>query len=129
MTATDSAPDGTIQRIESTEDLDRLLESSRERPVWIFKHSLTCPVSSAAYREFESFVGDGGDDGHDGHDGALYGLVEIQKVRSVSDAVAERTGVRHESPQALLLRGGEVTWHASHWNIEGRALRAAAAGD
>lgn len=114
--------ESTIQRIESTEDLDRLLKASEDRPVWIFKHSLTCPVSSAAYREFRSFVE------RDGGEGAAYGLVEIQKARPVSNAVAERTGIRHESPQALLLRGGEVAWHASHWSIEGKALRAAAEG-
>jgi monothiol bacilliredoxin len=33
--------------------------------------------------------------------------------------------VRHESPQALLLAGGEVVWHASHGSIRAEALASA----
>jgi bacillithiol system protein YtxJ len=36
--------------------------------------------------------------------------------------------VRHESPQALVLRGGEVVWHDSHYGIQVEALNQAVAG-
>ena len=45
----------------------------------------------------------------------MCGLIVVQHARPVSNAVVERFGVRHESPQALLLRDGRVVWHASHW--------------
>ena len=51
--------------------------------------------------------------------------IEIQNAREVSNAVAEKTGVRHESPQALLLRDGEVVWNASHGAITVESLAGA----
>lgn len=112
-----------IARLETTAQLDELIKTSRSRPVWIFKHSLVCPVSSRAWEEFRGFAADRQESG--GDSGAAWAVIEIQNARPVSAAVAERTGVRHESPQALLLRGGEVAWHESHWNITARSLAAA----
>lgn len=109
--------------VESVSEVDDLIERSRQTPVLLFKHSLTCPVSSAALREYERFL-----DGRPEGDAAAYALVEIQNAREVSNEIARRTGVRHESPQALLLRGGEVAWHASHWSIQSGALKAAVDG-
>jgi bacillithiol system protein YtxJ len=40
----------------------------------------------------------------------------------VSDAAARRLGVRHETPQALLLRDEKVVWNASHFSITASAL-------
>ena len=107
-------------RIESLAELDRLIEQSRETPVLLFKHSLTCPISSAALRQYQRFLGD-----RPAGDSAVYALVEIQNAREVSNEIARRTGVRHESPQALLLTGGEVAWHASHGSIRAEALASA----
>lgn len=106
-----------IQSIDSLPALEELMERSREEPVWIFKHSLTCPISSHAWAEFRRFAADA--------NGTVCAVVEIQKVRPVSHAVAERTGIRHESPQALLLRDGKVAWHASHYGIRYETLRGA----
>lgn len=107
-------------RLLSTDEIEPLFERSKEQPVFLFKHSLTCPISGAAFREYETYLADLGDD-----DGTVHTLVEIQNARPVSNAIAERTGVRHESPQAILLRNGEVAWHASHWKIKSNALAAA----
>ena len=98
--------------LESVEEIEALIEASRARPVMIFKHSLICPVSTMAFQEFQKFLGARPDE-----DAVDYRLIEIQRARPVSAAVAERTGVRHESPQALLLKGGEVVWHDSHSSI------------
>ncbi len=110
-------------RLESISEIEPLIARSHEAPVLVFKHSLTCPVSSAALRQYQSFLED-----RPGDDAAVYALVEIQKARDVSTEIARLTGVRHESPQALLLRGGEVAWHASHWSIRAEALASAVDG-
>lgn len=110
-------------RIESISDLEPLVEGSGERSVLVFKHSLTCPISTKAFREYQSFL-----EGRPESDETVYTLVEVQNARDVSNAIADRTGVRHESPQAILMRGGEVAWHASHWNIEADALASAVDG-
>lgn len=107
-----------MHRLESIDDIEPWIQKSFETPVFLFKHSLICPVSSAAFEAYERFV-------TARPSSAGYALVEIQRARDVSNAIAERTGVRHESPQALLVRGGEVVWHASHWTIREAALAAA----
>jgi hypothetical protein len=126
-----------IRRIDTVQQLDELLEASAETPVWIFKHSLTCGTSAYAYREFQRFAEsraqahgdepreDGGSGAEGSGTGMIFALVEIQRARPVSAAVAERTGVVHQSPQALLVRDAVVTWHASHRRIRETALREA----
>ncbi len=107
-------------RLESISEIEPLIARSRETPVLVFKHSLTCPVSSAALRQYQRFLEDRPVD-----EATVFALVEIQNARDVSTEIARATGVRHESPQALLLRDGEVAWHASHWSIKAEALASA----
>ena len=106
-----------IDRITRDEELDALFERSRETPVLLFKHSLTCPISRRARGEFEELV-----QSRAGGDEVGFALIEIQNARPVSDAVAQRTGVKHESPQVLLLDDGQVRWHTSHFQIRKDAL-------
>ena len=109
-----------IRTVSNSRELDEHLAASDEQDVWFFKHSRSCGISTAAWREFEGFVGD-----PDGDDSARYCLVDMQRARDVSRALAEKLAVRHESPQAILVRRGEVVWHASHWSITKKALGAA----
>jgi bacillithiol system protein YtxJ len=106
-----------IARIESEKALDELFARSFERPVWVLKHSLVCPLSAEALREFGRFAAT--------PTGSELRVLEIQRQRGLSQELARRTGVRHESPQAILVRDGKASWHASHWSITARALAAA----
>lgn len=106
-----------IVKLQDIDEIDRLLERSRETPVMIFKHSLICPISAAAHGEFQRYL-----ETRPADDKVVHVLVEIQRARPVSNAIAERTGVRHESPQALLLRDGRVVWHESHGAIRAASL-------
>ena len=89
--------------------LEELFARSHTEPVLLFKHSNACPISARAYRQMEGVK-------------APVSIVVVQKNREVSRAVEERTGVRHESPQALVLRDGRVVWSASHWNVTAEAV-------
>lgn len=89
--------------------LEQLLARSHNEAVVLFKHSVTCPISSAAYREMSRA----------GNDVAI---VVVQKARDVSNEIARRTGLRHESPQAIVLRNGEAVWSASHYDITSEAV-------
>ena len=105
-----------IQPLQSAAELERLLR--HRRPVFLFKHSTLCPVSAAAYRAFRQFAA--------AHPGAAeYRLVRVIEQRPLSGEVARRLGVRHASPQVLLIYGGGVRWHASHGAITERALAGA----
>lgn len=100
--------------------IDHILEGSHERPVLLFKHSLTCPISSSAFHEFQRLVASPPEG-----DTVGFALIEIQNARPVSKAVADRTGVVHESPQAILLSKGKAVWNASHGSIREATLRSA----
>ncbi len=54
--------------------------------------------------------------------------VHVREDRPLSLAVAESTGVEHQSPQVICLRGGRASWHASHHAITARALAEHAGG-
>jgi thioredoxin 1 len=96
-------------------ELDAAIAESRERPVLLFKHSRQCGVSHEALDELHAHINRA-----DGQ--AAYKMITVQTHRPVSDAAAKRLGVRHETPQALLLRDGKVVWNASHFSITATAL-------
>ena len=96
-------------KMTETDAFAELVESSKTKPVVIFKHSTTCPVSALAYERMTDF------------DGEIV-LVEVQRARELSREIESRTGVKHESPQVLVLRNGHVVWDASHFQIKPEAV-------
>ena len=107
-------------------DLDRLLAQAGAQPVLIFKHSTACGVSAGAYRALQTALAGG-------HlSAAAVGMVRVVEDRPLSQSIARRFGVPHASPQALVVKGGRVVWHASHGALTvaalGSAVRAASAG-
>jgi bacillithiol system protein YtxJ len=84
--------------------LEELFARSHTEPVLLFKHSNACPISARAYRQMEGVK-------------TPVSIVVVQKNRELSRAVEERTGVHHETPQALVLRNGHAVWNASHYDI------------
>src|SRR5258706_5858538 len=96
-----------IQRIDNISALDALIARSNDTPVWLFKHSLTCGVSSVAWSELQRFAAESP------ADGPVFAMIEIQVARAVSNAVAERTGVRHESPRSSFFAQGKSPCQAA----------------
>jgi bacillithiol system protein YtxJ len=101
--------------LKKDQDLDQLIERSKTDPVLIFKHSTQCPISTQAYDEFTNFAENERD--------LVSGVVLVVENRRLSNAIAERFGIRHESPQALLIKDGGIVWHASHWSVTSDSLR------
>ncbi len=99
--------------VTNAQRLDELMAHSNDEPVVLFKHSVTCPISAHARREMERFTE------------ADVNIVTVQRARELSRAIEQRTGVRHESPQALVIRNGNVVWDASHYDVTADAVRAA----
>lgn len=103
----------------SAEQIDALLEKSAQHAVAIFKHSGACGTSAQAYDELETFLqGAGSDD--------VY-VVDVLVDRQLSQAIAARFKVRHESPQVLIIRGGQVRWHGSHFRVTAENIQKALA--
>jgi len=91
--------------LDSIEKLDQLFTSSHRQPVVIFKHSTSCGISVGVYREIETVNAD-------------VNVVVVQRSRNISNEISRRTGIRHESPQAIVISNGTPVYHASHWDIE-----------
>ena len=106
-----------IAELREDRDLEQLLDRSKTDPVLIFKHSTQCSISTHAYEEFADFV--------ESTNGLICGAVLVIENRTLSNAIAERFRIRHESPQALLIKDGRVVWHAAHWSITSDSLREA----
>jgi bacillithiol system protein YtxJ len=99
-------------QITDTKALEQLLTRSHDEPVVVFKHSTTCPISAAAYKQMSKVTGE-------------VSMVVVQRARDVSSEIASRTGIQHESPQAIVLRNGEAVWTASHFEITKSAVEQA----
>ena len=96
------------------QDLEALLEKSKTDPVLIFKHSTQCSISDHVYQDFNDFV--------KAVPALQSAVILVVENRKLSNAIAARFGIRHESPQALLIKDGHVVWHASHWSITPESL-------
>jgi bacillithiol system protein YtxJ len=103
------------------DELDRLLDESQTRPVLLFKHSRTCGTSMEALDELIEHLNDREPHSAD----PRYAMVTVQTHRDLSNAVAKQLGVRHETPQALLIRDGRVVWSASHFRVTANAVQTA----
>ncbi len=52
-------------------------------------------------------------------------LIDVQRFPRLGWEVATRTGVRHESPQVIVLRDGVAVWAADHRDIAAAELEEA----
>ena len=98
-----------VVELRQNQDLEQLLDRSKTDPVLIFKHSTQCPISAEAYEQFERFARRADD--------VTCGLVLVIENRDVSGAITAQLGIRHESPQAIVVLDGRPAWSASHWSI------------
>lgn len=108
----------TLTPLSDLEMLEAAIVESRERPVLLFKHSRNCGISCEALDELHAHVESCGRN-------AAYKVITVQSHRGISDTVAARLGVRHETPQAILLRDGRPVWNASHFRITAAELQRA----
>jgi len=102
-----------MEELRERSDFDRLLEQPL---AVIFKHSTLCGISARARREVTRFLAEYPD--HRVYE------VDVHAGRTVSSYIEEKTGVRHESPQLLVLRCGRVVWHGSHSGVSAKAMAA-----
>ncbi len=83
----------------------------------LFKHSATCPVSGEAFEEYRLFA--------DSEPDVPTVYLIVQEDRELSNHIAETYHVKHQSPQAILFRNGNVAWHDSHWRIKKETIEEA----
>ncbi|MGN6494348.1 MAG: bacillithiol system redox-active protein YtxJ [Agriterribacter sp.] len=95
--------------ILTTEDQwNALLEASYTKPQLVYKHSTRCSISAVAKSRLERAAAPEGVDFH---------YLDLISYRSLSNKIAEDTGVTHESPQVILIRNGKSVYNESHGAI------------
>ncbi|WP_409341126.1 bacillithiol system redox-active protein YtxJ [Paenibacillus sp. MBLB4367] len=107
----------TNRELKSISEWQTLLAESGVKPLFVFKHSTTCPVSAEAHDEYEKYLH------KNANADVTHAHVLVIESRPVSNAIAESLELKHESPQAIYIKNGKVAWHASHWRITEQALR------
>ena len=103
-----------LVELHEEQDLGPLFERSQKEPVVLFKHSTQCSQSAEAYEEVQSFLSD--------HPDVPCGVVLVIEDRELSDTLEQHFGIRHQSPQAIIISRGDPVWHASHSRVTAEAL-------
>lgn len=94
-----------LVKIESLEQLDALFESSFATPIALLKHSNSCGISSHVLEMLSEIE-------------VTVNVIVVQEHRQLSNEVAMRTGHRHQSPQAFVIKEGRSIYHATHYGID-----------
>ncbi len=103
-------PQSLWKQLHTKEQLDTLIAASKDKTQFIFKHSTRCGISRMALSMFErEQLGELGE--------ADAYFLDLLQYRDISNDIAERFGIPHQSPQLLVLRDGKVVAHASHNGI------------
>ena len=97
--------------IESIEDVNLLIEdTSFNVPCILFKHSTSCSISSIAKLRLDQ-------DGEVIGSKANWYYLDLLRHRPISNYIAEKLNVYHESPQVIIVKNGEATYDVSHLDI------------
>lgn len=96
------------QPITTEADWQSIIAASEIVPQLVYKHSTRCSISSVAKSRLERSAIPPGIQLH---------YLDLIKYRSLSNMIAEDTGVRHESPQVLLMVNGKCIYNESHMGI------------
>ncbi|QOS80138.1 bacillithiol system redox-active protein YtxJ [Paenibacillus sp. JNUCC31] len=100
-----------MTKMTSIEQLNSAVEATEDQPLLLFKHSTRCPISASAYQEMNDYLQ------NSPSEQVQYGIIYVVEDRPVSNEAADKLGVKHESPQAILVKKGIPVWHTSHSNI------------
>lgn len=104
-----------LHELTSVADLQTALQTAKTGTTLLFKHSATCDLSAAAWEELLDFVRE-----NNAPLNAYFCVV--QTARPVSNEIESHFQIRHESPQAIILKDGKPVWNASHRRITTQVL-------
>ena len=94
-----------LEQLIALEEIDK---ASFTHPILIFKHSTRCSISDVAKARLDK---------EENLNGVDFYYLDLIKHRDISNALAEKYNVHHESPQILLINKGECVYDESHIGI------------
>lgn len=101
--------------LTSSQQLETLIEKSQEQPQVIFKHSTRCSVSSMVKSRLDRGTQPTGAD---------FYFLDLIKYRDISNKISDDFKVYHESPQVMIIKGGESVYDESHSGIDLKEIEA-----
>jgi bacillithiol system protein YtxJ len=96
--------------LTTIDQLNLIDQESAQQPVMILKHSTRCSISSAALARLER-------NWDNKADMKVYYL-DLIAYRNVSNEIASRYGIEHQSPQVIVIKNGRAVYAESHMGIQ-----------
>ncbi|MCF8320477.1 MAG: bacillithiol system redox-active protein YtxJ [Flavobacterium sp.] len=101
--------------LEDLGQIEEIITLSEQKLVIIFKHSTRCSISRMALKNFENE--------YDLGENVTAYFLDLISFREVSNEIASRFNVVHQSPQLLLIVGGKSVYDVSHSAIDAQELK------
>lgn len=99
-----------MKELRTPQDLASALQASRKQPVFLFKHSTRCSLSSTALSIYRDFI-------QQNETAADFYFLDLIAHRDLSNQIAEQLNVPHQSPQVLVVCNEKSIWNGSHFTI------------
>ncbi|MBN8838532.1 MAG: bacillithiol system redox-active protein YtxJ [Sphingobacteriia bacterium] len=96
------------KEISSEEDIESIIKTSYHKPQLLFKHSTRCNISSVVKNRLENVTD---------RETLDFNYLDLIKYRGISNLIADKFSVHHESPQVLLIQNGNCIFDESHYAI------------
>jgi bacillithiol system protein YtxJ len=103
----------TLDKMEQFDEID---EISQTKPVVLFKHSTRCSISRMALKQFDAEF-------NYPEEKIDWYLLDLLNHRDLSNEIANRYNVVHQSPQIVVIRNGKAVFNESHDSISAEDLK------
>ena len=94
-------------------EIDNLIALSGQSPIVLFKHSYTCSISQVVKARMDEWIE---------KNTVRHALIDVREDRSLSQYIAGRFDIQHESPQVLVIYQDACVYNASHFQIRSSLL-------
>lgn len=102
--------------LDNMEQFDEIDEISQTKPVVLFKHSTRCSISRMALKQFDAEF-------NYPEEKIDWYLLDLLNHRDLSNEIASRYNVVHQSPQIVVIRNGKAVFNESHDSISAEDLK------
>ena len=103
--------------LKELSQIEKILEESTEQNILIFKHSTSCSISRTTLDRLE----------RNWNEEEMLKLkpyyLDLLSFREISNAVAKKFNVEHQSPQVLIIKKGKSIYDQSHFGIDYKSLK------
>jgi bacillithiol system protein YtxJ len=99
-------------KLSEIEQLEEINKASFDTPVMIFKHSTRCSISSSALNRVERNWNNEQDDIK-----VKPYFLDLIAYRNVSNEIARKWNIEHQSPQILIIKNGTCIYTETHMGI------------